>query len=53
VVPIVHEGELLGVLDLDSPVKARFDAVDVKACVNLIRMLAPRLAPVEKASAEG
>jgi GAF domain-containing protein len=53
VVPIVHEGELLGVLDLDSPLKARFDAADVDACVKLIRMLAPRFAPVAKASAEG
>jgi GAF domain-containing protein len=53
VVPIVHDGELLGVLDLDSPLKARFDAADVDSCVKLIRMLAPRLAPVAKASAEG
>jgi GAF domain-containing protein len=53
VVPIVREGELLGVLDLDSPLKARFDAEDVAACVKLIRMLAPRFAPVAKASAEG
>ena len=52
VVPIVYEGELLGVLDLDSPLKARFDAEDVDACVKLIRMLAPRLASVEKASSE-
>jgi GAF domain-containing protein len=49
VVPIVHEGRLLGVLDLDSPRKARFDAEDVEACVKLARMLAPRLASVEKA----
>jgi GAF domain-containing protein len=28
VVPIVREGALLAVLDLDSPVKARFDAED-------------------------
>jgi GAF domain-containing protein len=53
VVPIVCEGELLGVLDLDSPLKARFDAEDVEACVKLIRMLAPRFGSVEKASAEG
>jgi GAF domain-containing protein len=53
VVPILHAGELLGVLDLDSPLKARFDTEDVDACVNLIRMLAPRFAQVEKASSEG
>jgi GAF domain-containing protein len=44
VVPIVHEGRLLGVLDLDSPRKARFDTADVDACVTLVKMLAPRLA---------
>ena len=44
VVPIVHDGELLGVIDLDSPRTARFDAGDVAGCVELARMLAPRLA---------
>jgi GAF domain-containing protein len=53
VVPIVHEGRLLAVLDLDSPRKARFDEVDVEACVILARMLAPRLTSVEKEPAEG
>ena len=28
VVPLVHNGELIGVLDIDSPVIARFDADD-------------------------
>jgi L-methionine (R)-S-oxide reductase len=28
VVPLVHDGQLLGVLDLDSPVLARFDEED-------------------------
>src|SRR5689334_17801197 len=28
VVPLLHQGELLGVLDLDSPVPARFDSDD-------------------------
>ncbi len=44
VVPVVHEGELLGVIDLDSPAKARFDAADVEGCLELARLLAPRLA---------
>jgi GAF domain-containing protein len=44
VVPIVHGGELLGVIDLDSPRLARFDAADVEACLELARLLAPRLA---------
>ena len=44
VVPIVHQGELLGVLDLDSPLPARFDAGDAAGCEALVRILAPRLA---------
>lgn len=43
VVPIVHQGELLGVLDLDSPNPARFDAGDAAGCEALVRILAPRL----------
>lgn len=44
VVPIVHEGRLLGVLDLDSPSPGRFDADDVAGCAALMAMLAPRIA---------
>ena len=44
VVPILADGELIGVLDLDSPSLARFDAEDVKGCSELVRLLAPRLA---------
>jgi L-methionine (R)-S-oxide reductase len=44
VVPIVHDGRLLGVLDLDSPSPARFDAEDVAGCEALMRVLAPRIA---------
>jgi L-methionine (R)-S-oxide reductase len=44
VVPIVHDGQLLGVIDLDSPRAARFDHEDVAGCVELARLLAPRLA---------
>ena len=46
VVPLVHDGELLGVIDLDSPSLARFDQADVAGCLELARLLAPRLAPV-------
>jgi L-methionine (R)-S-oxide reductase len=46
VVPIVHDGRLIGVLDLDSPRPARFDAEDRGGCIKLVRMLAPRLATV-------
>lgn len=44
VVPIVHQGALLGVLDLDSPVAARFDHADAAGCEVLARLLAPRIA---------
>jgi L-methionine (R)-S-oxide reductase len=43
VVPIVHEGKLFGVLDLDSPSLARFDAEDAAGCEALVKLLAPRL----------
>ncbi len=48
VVPLVHDGELLGVIDLDSPSRARFDEEDVAGCLDLARLLAPRLAQVAK-----
>lgn len=44
VVPIVHEGRLVGVLDLDSPSKARFDQADIDGCMALIERIAARLA---------
>jgi GAF domain-containing protein len=44
VVPIVHEDRLIGVIDLDSPRCARFDREDVAGCLELARLLAPRLA---------
>jgi len=43
VVPIVYQGQLLGVLDLDSPLPARFDAGDAAECSALVRLIAPRL----------
>jgi L-methionine (R)-S-oxide reductase len=52
VVPVVHEGRLLAVLDLDSPRRARFDQQDVSGCVKLVRVLAPRLASVANGSSE-
>jgi L-methionine (R)-S-oxide reductase len=44
VVPIVHQGTLIGVLDLDSPTPGRFDAGDAAGCEALARLLAPRVA---------
>jgi len=40
VVPIMREGELLGVLDLDSPKPGRFSEDDEKGCVALADLLA-------------
>ena len=40
VVPIVRDGELIAVLDLDSPTHARFDAEDEAGCVVLGEILA-------------
>ncbi|GAA0726721.1 GAF domain-containing protein [Sphingomonas japonica] len=44
VVPIIAHGRLIGVLDLDSPVPARFDAEDAAGCEALVALLAPRIA---------
>ena len=43
VVPIVRDGALIAVLDLDSPSTARFDAVDEAGCVALGEILARAL----------
>jgi L-methionine (R)-S-oxide reductase len=53
VVPIVHAGRLIGVLDLDSPRTARFDGADMAGCLELAQLLAPRLTLVEKSPLEG
>jgi len=52
VVPILHAGELAGVIDLDSPTPGRFDRQDEAGCVELAQRLAPRLAGMAKAPAE-
>jgi L-methionine (R)-S-oxide reductase len=43
VVPIVRSGRLIGVLDLDSPTPARFDAADAAGCTALAAVLAARI----------
>ena len=43
VVPVLHEGRLIAVLDLDSPVPARFNADDARALETLVARVAPRL----------
>ncbi|ODT87025.1 MAG: hypothetical protein ABS86_05370 [Sphingobium sp. SCN 64-10] len=44
VVPIVHQGRLIGVLDLDSPLPARFDEEDQRGLEALCAAIAPALA---------
>ncbi len=44
VVPLVHEGRLIGVLDLDSPIPARFDDGDVAGLEALCARIALALA---------
>jgi L-methionine (R)-S-oxide reductase len=48
VVPIVVEGALIGVLDLDSPARARFDHEDQAGCVELIQRIGERLGGMAK-----
>ena len=43
VVPLVRGARLIGVLDLDSPVPARFDAADQAGCEALAALLATRV----------
>jgi GAF domain-containing protein len=43
VVPIVRDGELVAVLDVDSPSKGRFTAEDEAGCVRLAEILAAAL----------
>jgi L-methionine (R)-S-oxide reductase len=44
VVPLLSNNDLLGVLDLDSPLPARFDAADQAGCEKLARILVRHLA---------
>ena len=43
VVPVIRDGTLLGVLDLDSPVHARFDEADARGLEALVRILVESL----------
>jgi L-methionine (R)-S-oxide reductase len=38
VVPLIEAGQVLGVLDLDSPLVARFDAADAEGCEGLLAL---------------
>jgi GAF domain-containing protein len=39
VVPLIEDGGVLGVLDLDSPLLARFDEIDRDGCEQLVALL--------------
>ena len=43
VVPIFRDGRVIAVLDLDSPVPARFDSEDAIGCTSLANMLSARI----------
>jgi L-methionine (R)-S-oxide reductase len=43
VVPVLREGKVIAVIDLDSPVTGRFDAEDVSGVETIARMLADRI----------
>lgn len=44
VVPIVHDGRLVAVLDLDGPLPGRFDSDDARGCEAIAALLANRIA---------
>ncbi len=53
VVPIIHDGAVIAVLDLDSPLPARFGEVDAAGCKALCQRIAARLAaPLAAAQAQ-
>jgi L-methionine (R)-S-oxide reductase len=39
VIPLIEAGQVSGVLDLDRPLPARFDAADRKGCERLVALL--------------
>ncbi len=43
VVPVLREGQVIAVIDLDSPSLARFDAADAKGIEALARLLSNRI----------
>ncbi len=43
VIPIIKNGQLIGVLDVDSPEKKRFDETDAKILEEFVRVLAEKL----------
>lgn len=49
VIPLIgNDGELLGVLDIDSPVKARFDEATTRGLEQLTKVLVSKLTEIRK-----
>jgi L-methionine (R)-S-oxide reductase len=44
-VPVIQNGQVIAVIDLDSPSLARFDAEDAAGCEALAAMLSTRICP--------
>jgi GAF domain-containing protein len=44
VVPLLHDGRVIAVLDLDSPTPSRFTAADAAGAERLCALIAPRIA---------
>ena len=53
VVPLVRDGRLIGVLDIDSPVKNRFTAADQALCEEAARLLVASFDGAAPAGIEG
>jgi L-methionine (R)-S-oxide reductase len=49
VVPLIRDGILIGVLDLDSPLLERFDAQDQAGCEGLVEVILRHLGTVPAA----
>ncbi len=53
VIPLLAKGQLIGVLDLDSPVPGRFDEEDVAGCAELAQRLEGRFGGISTGGREG
>ena len=52
VVPLIADGALIGVLDLDSPLPGRFDDEDAAGCAELAQRLEGRFGGISKGGGE-
>ena len=48
-IPIHHEGKVIGVLDIDSPVLNRFSSVEAKELEKIVQMMEEMLSWEERA----